>query len=77
MPVFDHAKVTVLFVLGGPGAGPSVPLLYSSLTHPVSPPGKGTQCANLVQDFGFCHLSGTFPRVHSLYLAHLLSLFFQ
>ena len=21
-------------------------------------PGKGTQCANLVQDFGFCHLSG-------------------
>ncbi|KAI0747774.1 UMP-CMP kinase [Daedaleopsis nitida] len=38
-PAFDHAKVTVLFVLGGPGAG------------------KGTQCANLVKDFGFCHLS--------------------
>ncbi|KAH9946413.1 UMP-CMP kinase [Epithele typhae] len=37
--VFDHNKVTVIFVLGGPGAG------------------KGTQCANLVQDFGFCHLS--------------------
>ncbi|KAJ6455861.1 UMP-CMP kinase [Mycena sanguinolenta] len=38
-PVFDHTKVTVLFVLGGPGAG------------------KGTQCTNLVNDFGFCHLS--------------------
>jgi len=35
---FD-SKVTVIFVLGGPGAG------------------KGTQCARLVQDFGFCHLS--------------------
>jgi UMP-CMP kinase len=31
--------VTVLFVLGGPGAG------------------KGTQCANLVRDYGFAHLS--------------------
>ncbi|KAI0693892.1 UMP-CMP kinase [Cytidiella melzeri] len=38
-PTFDSSKVTVLFVLGGPGAG------------------KGTQCANLVKDFGFCHLS--------------------
>lgn len=38
-PAFDHNKVTVLFVLGGPGAG------------------KGTQCANLVKDFEFCHLS--------------------
>jgi len=37
--VFDHEKVTVIFVLGGPGVG------------------KGTQCARLVQDFGFCHLS--------------------
>ncbi|KAG0494412.1 hypothetical protein HPP92_005406 [Vanilla planifolia] len=32
-------KVTVLFVLGGPGSG------------------KGTQCANIVQHFGFTHLS--------------------
>jgi len=39
MPVFDKALVTVVFVLGGPGAG------------------KGTQCAELVRDFGFCHLS--------------------
>ncbi|EMD34508.1 hypothetical protein CERSUDRAFT_86598 [Gelatoporia subvermispora B] len=38
-PAFDKSKVTVFFVLGGPGAG------------------KGTQCANLVKDFGFCHLS--------------------
>jgi len=38
-PAFEAEKVTVLFVLGGPGAG------------------KGTQCANLVKDFGFCHLS--------------------
>jgi UMP-CMP kinase len=38
-PVFDANKVTVIFVLGGPGAG------------------KGTQCAKLVEEFGFCHLS--------------------
>ncbi|KAF9070309.1 UMP-CMP kinase [Rhodocollybia butyracea] len=35
---FDD-KVTIIFVLGGPGAG------------------KGTQCARLVEDLGFCHLS--------------------
>lgn len=39
VPVFDPHDVTVVFVLGGPGAG------------------KGTQCANLVRDFGFTHLS--------------------
>lgn len=38
-PTFSSSKVTVLFVLGGPGAG------------------KGTQCANLVRDYGFTHLS--------------------
>jgi UMP-CMP kinase len=38
-PTFSPAKVTVLFVLGGPGAG------------------KGTQCANLVRDYNFTHLS--------------------
>ncbi|KAG8922081.1 UMP-CMP kinase [Tulasnella sp. 408] len=37
--VFDPKKVTVIFVLGGPGVG------------------KGTQCANLVRDYGFVHLS--------------------
>jgi len=36
---FDHAKVNVIFVLGGPGVG------------------KGTQCENLVRDYGFVHLS--------------------
>src|SRR6186713_3011939 len=38
-PAFSPDDVTVLFVLGGPGAG------------------KGTQCANLVRDYGFKHLS--------------------
>ena len=38
-PRFDSSKVTVVFVLGGPGAG------------------KGTQCARLVEDYGFVHLS--------------------
>ncbi|KAE9381421.1 putative uridylate kinase [Stipitochalara longipes BDJ] len=38
-PTFSPTKVTVLFVLGGPGAG------------------KGTQCANLVRDYKFTHLS--------------------
>ncbi|KAL2165118.1 hypothetical protein VTH06DRAFT_414 [Thermothelomyces fergusii] len=38
-PAFSPADVTVLFVLGGPGAG------------------KGTQCARLVRDFHFKHLS--------------------
>lgn len=38
-PTFSSSDVTVLFVLGGPGAG------------------KGTQCANLVRDYSFTHLS--------------------
>ncbi|KAF2658251.1 UMP-CMP kinase-like protein [Lophiostoma macrostomum CBS 122681] len=38
-PLFSPDDVTVIFVLGGPGAG------------------KGTQCAKLVADFGFKHLS--------------------
>ncbi|KAH8603036.1 putative uridylate kinase [Bisporella sp. PMI_857] len=38
-PTFSPDRVTVLFVLGGPGAG------------------KGTQCANLVRDYNFTHLS--------------------
>lgn len=38
-PTFSPSDVTVLFVLGGPGAG------------------KGTQCARLVSEHGFTHLS--------------------
>lgn len=38
-PAFDPKEVTVVFVLGGPGAG------------------KGTQCAQLVKQHGFVHLS--------------------
>lgn len=34
-----QGEISVIFVLGGPGAG------------------KGTQCANLVRDYGFVHLS--------------------
>ena len=38
-PTFSPTDVSVIYVLGGPGAG------------------KGTQCANLVRDYGFTHLS--------------------
>ena len=38
-PTFSPEKTSVIFVLGGPGAG------------------KGTQCAFLVRDYGFTHLS--------------------
>ena len=38
-PTFSPETTSVIFVLGGPGAG------------------KGTQCANLVRDYGFTHLS--------------------
>ena len=42
-----QANPTVVFVLGGPGAG------------------KGTQCANLVRDYNFVHLSaGDLLRAH-------------
>ncbi|KFA72595.1 hypothetical protein S40288_09373 [Stachybotrys chartarum IBT 40288] len=39
IPAFSPDDVTVIFVLGGPGAG------------------KGTQCARLVSEHGFIHLS--------------------
>lgn len=38
-PAFGKGKISVIFVLGGPGSG------------------KGTQCAKLVKDHGFIHLS--------------------
>lgn len=57
---FDHDKVKVVFVLRGPGVGmlhylcklSPLPMLKSVYA------GKGTQCANLVRDYGFVHLSG-------------------
>jgi UMP-CMP kinase len=46
-PSSGSANPTVVFVLGGPGAG------------------KGTQCSNIVNDFGFVHLSaGDLLRAH-------------
>lgn len=56
-PEFDHTKVTVIFVLGGPGAGEVASMDTASSSY-QSATGKGTQCARLVEDFGFCHLSG-------------------
>lgn len=56
--VFEKSKVTVIFVLGGPGAGKTRTPPLSLATETVPRSGKGTQCANLVDDFGFCHLSG-------------------
>jgi UMP-CMP kinase len=65
-PVFDNSKVTVIYVLGGPGAGeinkhsrfPPTQQISHSLYFFFFFQGKGTQCARLVEDFGFCHLSG-------------------
>jgi len=59
-PVYDNTKVTVVFVLGGPGAGMGEIELFflkkkKQLTICL---GKGTQCGRLVEDFDFCHLSG-------------------
>lgn len=55
--VFDPSKVVVIFVLGGPGVGEPFCLLPESSSLMLSS-GKGTQCANLVRDFAFKHLSG-------------------
>ncbi|KAF2669691.1 UMP-CMP kinase-like protein [Microthyrium microscopicum] len=38
-PLLGHDDATIIFVLGGPGAG------------------KGTQCARMVEEYGFKHLS--------------------
>ena len=58
-PEFDASQITVLFVLGGPGAGkkPFIPTIRPRWPTSLIA-GKGTQCANLVKDFAFCHLSG-------------------
>ncbi len=63
-PIFEKEKVTVIFVLGGPGAG--VSLSSSFLPHTPHTPrqlkyhhhlGKGTQCSLLVEKYHFSHLS--------------------
>jgi UMP-CMP kinase len=58
-PKFDSNKVTVIFVLGGPGAGrpPFQTIRLSQVLTPST--GKGTQSEKLVQEYDFCHLSGT------------------
>jgi Adenylate kinase len=61
-PIFSIEKVTVIFVLGGPGAG-TVTFSFSFLpirAHQWTSLrflGKGTQCSLLVDKFNFCHLS--------------------
>jgi UMP-CMP kinase len=59
--VFDDKKVTVIYVLGGPGAGrlnvsPVRDRCTANIIHDRL--GKGTQCALLVKDYDFVHLSG-------------------
>jgi len=65
-PIFDKEKVTVIFVLGGPGAGVCsflfrLPLFFFSLSVMLnfcaSHAGKGTQCSLLVEKYNFSHLS--------------------
>jgi UMP-CMP kinase len=64
-PIFKREKVTVVFVLGGPGAGVSLSFLPAFALSPDSAMpsstymslGKGTQCDRLVEKYDFCHLS--------------------
>lgn len=63
-PIFNKEKVTVIFVLGGPGAGVSSralrPPAHAARAHhrrPFRRTGKGTQCSLLVEKYHFCHLS--------------------
>jgi UMP-CMP kinase len=55
-PKFDNGKVMVTYVLGGPGAGKVQFFRFNIWLNTIT--GKGTQCGRLVEDFGFCHLSG-------------------
>jgi UMP-CMP kinase len=67
--VFDHTKVTVVYVLGGPGAGGWFGLFPNMESHSENlHTGKGTQCAKIVEDYGFVHLSGLSPHLASLSL---------
>jgi UMP-CMP kinase len=68
-PALDSTKVTVIFVLGGPGAGMYMFIHCDIMAQSVvlnAATGKGTQCAKLVEEFGFCHLSGQYTLSLSL-----------
>ncbi|PNS17859.1 Uridylate kinase isoform B [Sphaceloma murrayae] len=54
-PKYDFPAATRTAPLFTPGTGPSQALVIFVLGGPGA--GKGTQCANLVRDFGFAHLS--------------------
>ncbi len=61
-PIFEKEKVTVIFVLGGPGAGvsPLFPLPHTPIELIIGHAphsGKGTQCSLLVEKYNFSHLS--------------------
>ena len=56
-PKFDKANVTVIFVLGGPGAGAFFSHLSACRSLSISGVGKGTQCSLLVEKYNFAHLS--------------------
>lgn len=58
-PVFDPKDVSVIYVLGGPGAGPSCSLTRLACMLNGINSGKGTQCARLVEERNFVHLSGS------------------
>ena len=70
-PRFDHSKITVIYVLGGPGAGKTRLLVLD--VRLTTSAGKGTQCGRLVEDFQFCHLSGE-SKSHLLSRCYILAI---
>jgi len=69
-PTFDNRKIMVIYVLGGPGAGKIQLSLFDVWLNETA--GKGTQCARLVEDFGFCHLSGMLSCSHAFTISRTL-----
>lgn len=63
-PAFDNKLITVIYVLGGPGAGEllhaRLPAWLRKLNRSIhSNLGKGTESELLVKDYDFVHLSGS------------------